>query len=104
AMDCGDHFDAHRGGVEGVAVGEGEVDGGERLAVIGVFVGVFLDGDSGGRKGDARDISGVERGGKGGSVEEGRCDVFERHGGSTAYGNVGELKQLGAGVERGGID
>ncbi len=102
--DGGDHLDAKLGGVEQIAIGEGEVDGGKGLAVVGEVVGVFGDGDGRGGEGDAGDVAGGESGGERVGVEEGCGDVLKGRGGAATDGDVGELKELDAGVEGGGGD
>ena len=46
------------------AVGEGDADGFDGLAVERVFVGIFDDGDGGCGEGDAGDLAGCQVGGE----------------------------------------
>ena len=73
----GEKFDAELGSVEDVAVGEGDVDAGDRLAVVGVVVGGLVDGEAGGSEGDSGNVAGGEVGGESGGVDVGRADVLE---------------------------
>ena len=90
--------------------------GGDGLAVAGIVVGVFGDGELDGVEANAGNVAGVEGVGDELGVEPGLefgrdlrgraacAEDFEGDGGASAYGEIGELEHTGGGIEDIGVE